>query len=84
MARKTLAEIARHPEGVSLRELLGALRRAGWSLKRHGSRHDIWSRAGVDVEIPRHDRGIATGTMRKVARRALTLEAEERDGNIND
>jgi hypothetical protein len=83
MARKTLQEIARHPEGASLRELLGALQRAGWSLKRHGSRHDIWSHGGVDVEVPRHDRGIGVGTMRKIANRALTAEVEDRDGNAN-
>jgi len=77
MARKTLQQIARHPEGVSLRELLAALRSAGWSLRRHGSKHDAWGRdSGGRVFVPRHRDGIGTGTIRSIAETALTDDEE--------
>lgn len=37
------------------REIERVLRSLGWSLLRHGARHDVWSRGLARLTIPRHD-----------------------------
>lgn len=77
MARKTLQQIAAHPHGTSLRDLLAALRRADWTLYRHGGSHDVWARGDAQVYVPRHRDGIGTGTIRKIAKDAILASEED-------
>jgi len=37
------------------RDLEQALRDLGWSLTRHGSRHDIWGKGEHELAVPRHN-----------------------------
>ncbi|MBM4356302.1 MAG: addiction module toxin, HicA family, partial [Deltaproteobacteria bacterium] len=36
------------------RELERRLRKLGWQLLRHGSRHDLWGKGEREVVVPRH------------------------------
>lgn len=37
------------------RQIERILKTLGWSLFRHGSRHDVWSRGLARLSVPRHD-----------------------------
>ncbi|MXW23507.1 MAG: type II toxin-antitoxin system HicA family toxin [Chloroflexi bacterium] len=78
MPPKSLTEIARSPAGTTRRELVRALRDAGWSLRREGARHEIWAKAVGRVMVPRHRGDLAPGTVRTIARDALS-EGESYD-----
>jgi len=55
------------------RELEKALRRAGWTLLRHGRRHDIWTDGEREEAIPRHveiNENLARVILRKVKRKS--------------
>jgi mRNA interferase HicA len=36
------------------RDLERALRELGWSLVRHGGRHDVWAKGERELVVPRH------------------------------
>ncbi|MBW2260791.1 MAG: type II toxin-antitoxin system HicA family toxin [Deltaproteobacteria bacterium] len=36
------------------RELESRLRALGWKIHRHGGRHDVWTRDGRALVVPRH------------------------------
>jgi len=36
------------------RELEKELRKAGWRLRRHGAKHDIWTNGDLTEGVPRH------------------------------
>lgn len=72
MPPKSLTDIARFPAGTTRRELVRALREAGWTLRREGARHEIWGKARSRVMIPRHRGDLAPGTVRTIARDALS------------
>ncbi|MBD3334607.1 MAG: addiction module toxin, HicA family [Candidatus Eisenbacteria bacterium] len=36
------------------RELEKNLRKLGWELARHGSKHDVWVRGERELTVPRH------------------------------
>jgi mRNA interferase HicA len=42
-------------EDVKRRKLKELLRRLGWRLLRHGGDHDIWSRDGGRIMVPRQN-----------------------------
>ncbi len=35
-------------------KLVKLFKKNGWYLKRHGSRHDVWTNGKIEEEIPRH------------------------------
>ncbi len=36
------------------RELEKQLRESGWTLSRHGGKHDVWARGERELAVPRH------------------------------
>jgi predicted RNA binding protein YcfA (HicA-like mRNA interferase family) len=77
MAREALQHIARHPDGTSLRDLLAALRRAGWVLRRHGRSHDVCTLGSTQVYVPHHNDGIGIGTIRNITKDAIRADQED-------
>jgi predicted RNA binding protein YcfA (HicA-like mRNA interferase family) len=53
---------------MTKKELLKILRKAGWKLEREGN-HEIWSKDGKTVPIPRHSGDIPIGTVNNVLKR---------------
>jgi len=54
------------------RELEEALRKLGWSLLRHGAKHDIWIKGEQREPIPRHaeiNEKLARAILRRATRR---------------
>jgi mRNA interferase HicA len=51
------------------RELERRLRELGWTLSRHGGRHDIWVRGEREIAVPRHA-GINEYTAKSILRDA--------------
>ena len=45
------------------------LRALGWSLLRHGGRHDVWSKGELEICVPRHGE-IHENLARKIIREA--------------
>lgn len=57
-------------------ELIKRLRRAGCSIDRHGTRHDIWYSpiTGNKVPVPRHgSKEIPLGTLKSIEKELLGL-----------
>ncbi|MBT3343694.1 MAG: type II toxin-antitoxin system HicA family toxin [Gemmatimonadetes bacterium] len=55
------------------RELEKLLRQLGWSLLRHGAKHDIWAKGEHEEAIPRHseiNEKLARVILRRAKRRA--------------
>ena len=74
MPRRALVEIVRSPAGTTRRDLVRALRQAGWELRREGARHEVWANGRSQVLIPRHRGDMAPGTVRSIAQAALDEE----------
>ena len=54
------------------RELEKALRQLGWTLLRHGRRHDVWTDGEREEAIPRHteiNEKLAQTILRRVTRK---------------
>lgn len=51
------------------RELEGRLQALGWTLARHGGRHDVWIKGEGEIVVPRH-REINECTARAILRLA--------------
>jgi predicted RNA binding protein YcfA (HicA-like mRNA interferase family) len=47
---------------MKLSELVQKLRQGGFSLKRHGHKHDIYEKDGIEIPVPRHAKELPTGT----------------------
>jgi predicted RNA binding protein YcfA (HicA-like mRNA interferase family) len=47
---------------MKLSELVQKLRRGGFNLKRHGHKHDIYEKDGIEISVPRHAKELPTGT----------------------
>ena len=37
------------------REIESCLRTLGWTLARHGQRHDVWRKGDREIAVPRHN-----------------------------
>ena len=51
------------------KDLEKQLTKLGWYLKRHGSKHDVWTNGEIDEQVPRH-REIAEPLAKKILRTA--------------
>lgn len=48
-------------------KIIDHLKKDGWRLARHGGEHDIFSRSGAVIVVPRH-RELSPGVARKIAK----------------
>ena len=51
------------------KDLEKMLKSLGWYLKRHGSKHDVWTNGDIDEQVPRH-REIVERLANKILRTA--------------
>ena len=51
------------------KDLEKQLTKLGWYLKRHGSKHDVWTNGEIDEQVPRH-REIAEMLAKKILKTA--------------
>lgn len=63
---------------ASVSELVRRLTRAGFTVVRHGKRHDIYENAEKRrVVVPRHKKEMANGTYRGILKDAGLTETED-------
>ncbi|MBT3368422.1 MAG: type II toxin-antitoxin system HicA family toxin [Nitrospina sp.] len=63
---------------MTKKELLKILRKAGWRPEREG-KHEIWSKSGKILPIPRHKGDIPIGTVNNIFRRAGIKKTKEEE-----
>ncbi len=58
------------PKEQEVREVIGRLRREGWTERPGKGSHRVFRRDGVTISVPTSDKEVANGTFRKIKRDA--------------
>ena len=71
-----LERMRRNPGSVSRRDLVAALREAGFEVARTQGKHEIWKSGPFKVAVPRTLKG--SGTVRQIVEFIVELRKQER------